>query len=67
MLGFMGITMFFSMWMSNTATTAMVAPMVEAVIESLTEASYRTNTLRVYLCKSYLSYQLCDKFMVGDL
>ncbi|XP_043228629.1 solute carrier family 13 member 2-like [Amphibalanus amphitrite] len=37
MMGFMGITMFFSMWMSNTATTAMVAPMVEAVVENLTE------------------------------
>ena len=45
MLGFMGITMFFSMWMSNTATTAMVVPMVEAVVERLTEVSYRTNLL----------------------
>ena len=36
MLGIMSMTMFFSMWMSNTAVAAMVTPIVEAVVVSLT-------------------------------
>ncbi|XP_037090968.1 solute carrier family 13 member 2-like [Pollicipes pollicipes] len=37
MLGFMFITMFLSMWISNTAATAMVAPMIEAVVTNLSQ------------------------------
>ena len=35
MLGFMFTTMFISMWISNTATTAMMIPIVNAVVKAI--------------------------------
>ncbi|CAG2116858.1 unnamed protein product [Medioppia subpectinata] len=35
MFGIMMVTMFLSMWISNTATTAMMVPIVEAMLKEL--------------------------------
>ena len=37
MLGFMLTTAFISMWITNTATTAMMTPIMEAVLKQLDE------------------------------
>jgi len=37
MLGFMFTTMFISMWISNTATTAMMLPIVDAVVQAINQ------------------------------
>ena len=37
MLGFMGTTCFLSMWLSNTATAAMLMPIAHAVMTEMTE------------------------------
>jgi len=35
LLGIMMTTMFLSMWMNNTSTTAMMVPIVDAIMEEL--------------------------------
>ena len=50
MLGFMLTTMFLSMWISNTATTAMMVAIAEAILMEI----YRVG-IRSHLSRSALS------------
>lgn len=38
MIGFMGTTAFLSMWISNTASTAMMLPIANAVLQQLNDS-----------------------------
>ncbi|KAM8818262.1 Na(+)/citrate cotransporter isoform 2-T2 [Rhynchonycteris naso] len=60
MLGFMGVTAFVSMWISNTATTAMMVPIVEAVLQQMEATSINTEA-------SPGALELVDKGKTGEL
>uniref|UniRef100_A0A9L0I514 Solute carrier family 13 member 5 n=1 Tax=Equus asinus TaxID=9793 RepID=A0A9L0I514_EQUAS len=60
MLGFMGVTAFLSMWISNTATTAMMVPIVEAMLQQMEATSAATEA-------SLRALELADKGKAGEL
>lgn len=60
MLGFMGVTAFLSMWISNTATTAMMVPIVEAMLQQMEATSAATEA-------SLGGLELADKGKPGEL
>ena len=55
MLGFMFTTMFISMWISNTATTAMMLPIVDAVAEAINS---KVDNKHIYLQTTL--YHVCQ-------
>ena len=50
MAGFMLTTMFLSMWISNTATTAMMVPIVEAILAEIETHNVRKNRKVIHFC-----------------
>merc|ERR1719244_1089221 len=68
MLGFMITTMFISMWISNTATTAMMLPIVDAVVKAINEKDSSNDEIveTKQLLENEADKQVDVEFVCGD-
>ncbi|VDK44207.1 unnamed protein product, partial [Cylicostephanus goldi] len=65
MAGFMGVTGFLSMWISNTATAALMVPIVQSVITELVANHSNLFTPREHLMAKGLLISVCFAANIG--